>query len=329
MTPLDAARGYVTRGWRVVPIPFGEKGPRAPGWDKLDLGLGDLPRHFCGDCNLGVRLGHMSGELIDLDLDCPEALALADRYLPPTQAEFGRQSKPRSHRLFVAAGAVYESFADPLSDKKNTLLELRASGRDGGAHQTLFPPSIADGERREWRGNIIAPAVIAAAGLRTAAAWLAIGALVRRYVSVHASERPGPDLPDLLAEADPALGKAAQRWLRLPERNARGAQLRPRREMSADEIDLAELIASIPNNADWEMWNNTGLAIYSVTSGSDHGAVLFDDWSAKSAKYNPYVTTERWHHYHRSPPSRTGIGKLISLAMAAGWRPDRKEAGAQ
>jgi hypothetical protein len=104
--------------------------------------------------------------------------------------------------------------------------------------------------------------------------------------------------------------------------------LRPRRELSADEIDLAELIASIPNHSDWNGWNSMGLAIHAVTGGSDHGAVLFDDWSAKSSKYNPYTTGDRWHHFHRSPPSRTGIGKLIALARTAGWRPDRKAGAA-
>jgi hypothetical protein len=161
--------------------------------------------------------------------------------------------------------------------------------------------------------------------LRTAVAWLAVGALVRRHVSIHASEHPRPDLPDLLAEADPVLGQAARGWLKVPERSARTAQLRPRREMSADEIDLAEMVAAIPNNEDWAGWNAMGLAIYEATGGSDHGAVVFDDWSAKSsAKYNPYITADRWRHFHRSPPSRTGIGKLIARALAAGWRPARK-----
>jgi hypothetical protein len=82
------------------------------------------------------------------DLDCPEALALADLYLPATGAKFGRESKARSHRLYVSPGAIYEAFADPISGEM--LLELRGDGREGGAHLTLLPPSIADGERRAW-----------------------------------------------------------------------------------------------------------------------------------------------------------------------------------
>jgi hypothetical protein len=321
MTPLD-------RGWQIVRIPRGEKGPRGKGWQETRLSADEVRRHLASGGNIGVRLGPQSGELTDIDLDCDEALALQDIYLPPTGAEFGRLSKPRSHRLYIAPGARFETFRDPLIKGKNTLIELRADGPDGGAHQTLFPPSVADGERREWHSEVIAPAVVSASVLRTAVAWLAVGVLVHRYVSCHASEHPQPDLPALLAEADPVLGEAARCWV--PERSARTAQLRPRREMSADEIDLAEMLAAIPNNADWAGWNAMGLAIFAATGGSDYGAVVFDDWSVKSTKYNPYTTADRWGHFHRSPPSRTGVGKLISLALAAGWRPsNNRKAGAR
>src|SRR5207302_343303 len=131
----------------------------------------DLPSLFANGGNIGLILGPASGELVDIDIDCTEALALADLYLPPTRAVFGRPSKPRSHRLFVAPSAVYETFVDPISGK--TLIELRGAGRDGGAHATLFPPSVADAERREWDTELIAPAVVNAAALRCRVVWLA------------------------------------------------------------------------------------------------------------------------------------------------------------
>jgi hypothetical protein len=175
MRPLDDGGEAVRRGWWIVSIPPGEKAPRRQGWPDQRLSADDVECHLARRGNIGALLGPRAGELVDADLDCVEALALADLYLPPTQAEFGRHSKPRSHRLYVAPAARYESFGDPLLDGKNTIVELRAAGRDGGAHQTLLPPSVADGERREWHGDIIAPAVIEAIALRTALAWLAIG----------------------------------------------------------------------------------------------------------------------------------------------------------
>jgi hypothetical protein len=316
MTPLD-------RGWQIVPVPAGEKGPRCKGWPDLRMSADEVRRHLAAGGNIGVRLGRASDELIDIDLDCPEALGLADLYLPPTQAEFGRPSKPRSHRLYVALGAVFEAFPDPIDG--STLLELRADGRDGRAHQTLVPPSITDGERREWCGDVTVPLVVNAPALRLTVARLAVGCLTMRYVSEHAARHPGPDLPGLLLEFDRPLGRAAYRWLGLPDPDAPRRYPKPRRELSERDLNLAEIVHAIPNRCSWDEWVAIGLAIYAVDP-SDHGGVIFDDWSAKSPKYNPYTTTERWRHFHRSPPSRTGIGKLIVLAREAGWRPAEREA---
>ena len=245
---------------------------------------------------------------------------LADIYLPETRAQFGRPSKPRSHRLYIAPGAVFEAFADPLLDGKNTLVELRAQGRDGGAHQTLFPPSIADSEQRQWHGDMIAPAVLNAPTLRRRVAWLAIGCLVYRYISPSAAQEAKPDLPSLLWEFDHPLGRAAYRWLGEPTPDAPRKYPKPRRELSGAELDLAEIVHAIPNNLSWEEWNAIGMATFSVDS-SEHGRTVFDDFSAKSEKYDPYAVQERWRNYHRSPPNKTGSGKLVALALKHGWRP--------
>src|SRR5215469_9119765 len=102
MSTLEAALDYHRRGWRVVPISNGFKKPVIDGWPNLTFSAADMHRHFRDDQNIGIRLGAASGCLVDIDLDCPEALAIADLYLPVTEAKFGRQSKPLSHRLYCA-----------------------------------------------------------------------------------------------------------------------------------------------------------------------------------------------------------------------------------
>ena len=47
-----------------------------------------------------------SGWLIDVDLDHPLAVELADEFLPPTASVFGRVGKPRSHRLYVVTEPI-------------------------------------------------------------------------------------------------------------------------------------------------------------------------------------------------------------------------------
>jgi hypothetical protein len=320
MTPLDAALAYAARGWCVIPIPPRHKGSKTSGWHQLRLSSEMMPSHFGPDSNVGVILGPPSAELVDIDLDCPEAIALTDIYLPPTGAIFGRPIKPRSHRLYVAPGAGYEAFSDPISGEM--LLELRAQGRDGGAHQTLFPPSIADGEQRVWCNDVIEPARIDARVLRTrlGLAWLAIGCLVFRNLSETAARDPRPDFPRLLWEFDHQLGRVAYRWSGQPSPDAPRPELRHRSKLTRKEIDLAEVVHAIRNDCSWEEWNKIGLAIFAASSGSDQGYIVFDDFSAKSHKYNAHTTAARWAHYHRSPPSRIGAGTLVYLARQHGWR---------
>src|SRR5262245_11676221 len=112
MSTLDVTRGYVTRGWSVVPVPFKSKRPVLSGWQDLRLDAANLREFFNGPpSNIGVLLGAPSGDLVDVDLDPPETNALADMFLPKTDSEFGRRSKPRSHRLYVTVLDT-EKFSD-------------------------------------------------------------------------------------------------------------------------------------------------------------------------------------------------------------------------
>jgi hypothetical protein len=290
-----------------------------PGWPDFRSGLQDMPRLFGHGENVAMIVGSKSGDVVDIDLDYTEAIALADLYLPATRAEFGRSAKPRSHRLFIAPTATFEAFSDPIA--KDTLLELRADGRDGGAHLTLLPPSTTAGERREWHGDVIAPTAFEAWALRRRCAYLATACLVAKYVSEHAAQQPGPDLPRLLWEFDHELARPAYRWLGLLDPDAPRRHPPRRNQLSHHEFDLAEIVHAIRNEIDWNGWNNVGMAIFAASGGSELGFVAFDDFSAKSAKYDPHAVEERWRNYRRSPPNRIGMGSLVHLARQCGWSP--------
>lgn len=132
---LEAARNYLRRGWMPVYVPPGVKGPNQHGWEKLRLTEADLPRHFNRAGNVGIVLGEASGNLVDVDLDCPEALELADQFLPPTPAVTGRPSAPRSHRWYISDVHATKQLRDPKTRKM--IVELRSNGG-----QTLVGPSL-------------------------------------------------------------------------------------------------------------------------------------------------------------------------------------------
>lgn len=155
-SPIEIARDYVDRGWKVVPVPFRTKRPVIDGWQNLSIPADELDRHFNGrPQNVGVLLGEPSGGLVDIDLDCAEAVALARFFLPPTEAIFGRRSKLRSHWLYNATGSLPTTTrlkdVKDTNGKQATLVELRSTGG-----QTVFPGSVHEsGENIEWESDTI------------------------------------------------------------------------------------------------------------------------------------------------------------------------------
>lgn len=140
-----AAERYIAEGWRIVPVPIGEKAPIEPGWPDTDWSSSKI------DGNVGVILGSVSNHLCDVDLDAHWALALAPHFLPPT-ATFGRKSKPRSHWLYYCEGLRCQQFKFER-DGKVELVELRGTNasNDRCGHQSIFPGSIhKSGETIEW-----------------------------------------------------------------------------------------------------------------------------------------------------------------------------------
>jgi hypothetical protein len=97
------------------------------------------------------------------------------------------------------------------------------------------------------------------------------------------------------------------------ETNQRGATA------SLEELQAA--IAVLPNlNAHWDDWNKIGMALW--RSAGSAGLQLFDDFSRKSAKYDPQETLDRWNHYSDSPPLRLTAGTIFYHASRADplWR---------
>lgn len=162
-TLLDVALSYHRRGWSPIPVHFKSKKPNNRAWPELRLTEADIHKEFHRkQRNIGVLLGEPSQELIDIDLDHPFCVELADQFLPPTPAVFGRPGKPRSHRLYrVVEPLETKSFP---SKSEGMLVEVRSTGR-----QTVFPPSIHEsGEPITWETEGAEPALVTAEQLLTA-----------------------------------------------------------------------------------------------------------------------------------------------------------------
>jgi len=170
-TPVDIALEIIARDWNPVPLSRRTKKPIGKEWQKRIITAQTASRYFNGAAiNVGVQLGPHSHGLTDVDLDCPEAVAVASLLLPNTDATFGRLSKPRSHRLYVTDLATHIDRAalqfhdvDGKNGKQGTMmLELRIGGiHQNGPNkgeckgaQSVFPGSVhTSGEEIEWADN--------------------------------------------------------------------------------------------------------------------------------------------------------------------------------
>ncbi len=172
----DAAKNYIQKGWRPVPVPFKEKGPRLPDWQNKDITINNLHEYFKDELqNIGVILGDPSGGLVDIDLDAPEALKLADAFLPQTDLVFGRKGKPRSHWLYIT-NPTPEKTVQFETSEGIMLVELRSTGG-----QTVFPPSVHESGEHIRFEREAEPAVVSGDELTEKVTQLAAAALLVRH----------------------------------------------------------------------------------------------------------------------------------------------------
>ena len=115
------------------------------------------------------------GNLVDVDLDCAETVALAPQFLPETEWIFGRPSKRNSHWLYRAEPLVKTAkFADPTDNAM--LVEVRSTGC-----QTVFPPSVHPSGESITFDRDGEPAKLEGTKLRGRVAMLAAGGLLARH----------------------------------------------------------------------------------------------------------------------------------------------------
>jgi replicative DNA helicase len=152
----ELALSFIRRGWAPIPVARKAKRPIVDAWEQLRITVEQVPRYFDDPrLNVGVITGEASQWLVDIDLDCTEAVRLAPRLLPQT-AKFGRKSRRRSHWIYTSEGAETVKCTDVAKDSKGKrpmMVELRASNL-----QTVFPGSTHEtGEPIEWEPNDLTP----------------------------------------------------------------------------------------------------------------------------------------------------------------------------
>lgn len=276
----DAVVRYLAEKFgRIHPIPTREKGPRIKNWQ--DPTRTFAVEDFGPDDNIGTAL---TGDLVDIDLDCPEAVEIAPHYLAPTGRIHGRQSKPWSHYFYRITGADTFKFRDipridPATGKKvtATILEIRA----GAKHQTIIPPSIhPSGEHIAWAEPFGDPAAWEAESCWQQTRYMAAAVILGRH------------WPDG-SRHDAALavgGFFASRQVPLPDAETIIGDIT---KISRDEESSDRLRAVRETYASFSAGREvTGLPRISELIGDEVGRLLGKWFTSKKAIADGFITTE-------------------------------------
>ena len=184
MSSAKAAARYIERGWVPVPVPPGAKSPGRDGWQDLRIGLEEVPSYFTNGQNIGIHCGEPSGWLVCVDLDTPEALELAGRFLPTTLTS-GRDSSPAAHWWFTCRGAEHKVF-HRFEDTK-PILEIRSTGH----HTLVFPSKHPSGEQYRWSASGNTPTEVSREDLQRCCRELASAALIAQALPKTSGEGGG------------------------------------------------------------------------------------------------------------------------------------------
>ena len=149
----QAAADLVQLGIVPLRVKHACKASTATAWQTTRLpSLDDVRRQFAGPCNLGALLGRPCGDLVDVDLDWPEAGQLAPQLLPASWC-YGRDDAAGGfllrHILLRCPGIGKIGFDAPAGlhpAKGRRIIEILATGQ-----QVVVPPSLhRTGQQLRW-----------------------------------------------------------------------------------------------------------------------------------------------------------------------------------
>lgn len=172
----DMAARYLKNGLALTPIDLKSKKPLERNWQRsfyTDLETA----HLFHDRNIGLVLGLAPHYLVDIDLDCPEAIRLAPYFLKETPWVFGHLSAPKSHYLYRCPELATLKFA---TSDGGMIVEIRSTGA-----QTVVPGSVHPSEEpirfesSKWERDL--PAEHSAKELQQECSELAAAVLLLRH----------------------------------------------------------------------------------------------------------------------------------------------------
>ena len=278
---------YIRHGWSLVPIPFGTKGPRTPGWNLKANALksqSDLPPGY------GIGLAHAYSGTMALDIDewgaasallSESGIDLQQLYGAPDAVivDSGRQGHGK---LLYAMPFGLALPSKKIIHNGVTSYELRCATANGLTVQDVLPPSIHPSTSQPYR-------------------WAGSGHWQRL-----------PVIPQALLDL----------WQKLLESDKlRNIGIDDAVSASWEEIRTA--LDAIDPNCSRDEWISCGMAMHwagTQTEQLDQALHLWNEWSQPSSKYpGEREIQTQWQSFKTDKASAVKLGTLFHLARKAGW----------
>jgi hypothetical protein len=259
-----AARQYVSRGWVLVPIEHGTKGPNGKGWNTLSHCITQVDQCSRIKGNMGLAHAFSRTAALDLDdilkaaawlathgvvlqalLDAPDAVRVSSGR--PNRAKLLYRLPDGIAPLPSKEITYTEDDPETGKPKRRAVFEFRCATVDGLTVQDVLPPSIHPdtGEAYTWEYG---------------------DPLIGSWQDL-------PVLPaELLAVWQGLLAPAAK-------------EVSDKAPLGLGKRELRDLLTHFSPDAGYHEWIDTGFALHHETRGGDLGLDLWDEWSTAGATY--------------------------------------------
>lgn len=282
---------YIRHGWKLVPIPFGTKGPSTAGWNRVENCIhqpGLVPHGH------GIGLAHAYSGTMALDIDAWDDAAAAlilhgvdlnALYAAP-DAVIIDSGRAGHGKLLYAMPFGLALSSKKISTDGTTIYELRCGTANGLTVQDVLPPSIHPETQQPYR-------------------WAGNGNWTRL-----------PTIPQPLLDY----------WMALLEHDKRKVLDASGTSVSWQEVSSA--LEFISPEVSREEWIHVGMALKHAanqTGEHDVGLSIWNEWSKGSAQKYPgeRAIITQWNSFRSDKNSLVTLGTLFHMARKAGWERPR------
>ena len=285
---LDRALRLKSRGYIVVPIKKGTKGPDIPGWqndDPTEERLTALAERGYNDGNVGINTRFTPA--IDLDVYDDVVAKVMEDYLAERYGDICVRvgMAPKRLVVFRTTTPFRKMFASYSDGKTNHKIEVLGNGQQFvayGIHPDTKKPYV-------WT-SLDEPLGVNAGDLPTLT-HVDAQEIIEHFCIV-CEERGWKKLSSSMGgvvreDTDDGLDG-----------------IKPILALTHDKI--TETLDLLPNDeADYDDWLLVGCALHHQFQGSQEGLELWHEWGGRSAKYDAADTNTRWRSFGHGPSTVT------------------------